>query len=82
MKAKMAKAKFISEFERDVIRIGHFQGTKAPAIGRFLNRSKQAIYNEIKAMTDAGTIDNRPMCFVCKEIGAAMDAEAAKNADW
>ena len=69
----MAKAKYISDFERDVIRIGVSRGIKAPQIARFLNREKMTIYNHIKAMQQAGTLENLPLCFVADEIARAIN---------
>lgn len=68
----MAKAAYISDFERDVIRIGHSRGIKAPDIARFLGRTKVAVYNQIKAMDAAGTLENLPLCFVADEIAGAI----------
>ena len=72
----MAKAKYISDFEREVMRIGHAKGLKAPTIARFLKREKATVYNHIKAMEKDGTIGELPMCFVVDEI-----AEAIRKAD-
>lgn len=71
----MAKAKYISEFERDVMRIGHSKGLSAPQIARFLGRGKMVVYNHINGMIEDGTISALPMCFVADEI-----AEAIRNA--
>lgn len=68
----MAKGKYISDFERDVIRIGLAQGLKAPQIARFLKRGKMAVYNHIKAMETEGTLTTLPMCFIANEIGKAI----------
>jgi transposase len=68
----MAKAKYISDFERDVMRIGHAKGYKPPQIARFLKRGKMVVYNHIKAMEAAGTLDDLPLCFVVEEIGEAI----------
>ncbi|MCG7626501.1 hypothetical protein MHM88_01685 [Epibacterium sp. MM17-32] len=68
----MAKAKYISDFERDVMRIGHAKGYKAPQIARFLRRGKMVVYNHIKAMDEAGTLEDLPLCFVVDEIAAAI----------
>ena len=68
----MAKARYISDFERDVIRIGIDAGIKAPKIALFLGRGKMVIYNQIKKMEAEGTIQNKPMGFVCEEIAAAI----------
>ncbi|WP_323006779.1 helix-turn-helix domain-containing protein [Pseudorhodobacter sp.] len=71
----MAKAKYISDFERDVIRIGVSRGIKAPAIARFLGRQKMAVYNHIAAMEADGTIGNVPLAFVADEIARAINAK-------
>lgn len=72
----MAKAKYISTFERDVIRIGYAKGIKAPQIARFLKRGKMVVYNHIKAMEADGTIGELPLSFVADEI-----ADAIRRAD-
>lgn len=72
----MARAKYISEFERDVMRIGHARGLKAPQIARFLKRGKMVVYNHLKAMEADGTLSDLPLCFVADEI-----AEAIRKAD-
>lgn len=73
----MAKATYISDFERDVIRIGYSRGIKAPDIARFLGRTKVAVYNQIKAMDAAGTLGDLPFCFAANEIAAAILAGRA-----
>tara|TARA_R110002096_G_scaffold216523_7_gene404428 strand:+ start:1169 stop:1387 length:219 start_codon:yes stop_codon:yes gene_type:complete len=71
----MAKAKFISKFELDVIRIGVSRGFNAPQIGRFIGRNKLTVYNHIAAMKEAGTIGDVPMAFVVDEIAEAIRAK-------
>lgn len=68
----MARAKYISKFERDMIRIGHAHGVNAPSIARFLGRSKVAVYKQIERMTADGTIEDLPFAFVSEEITRAM----------
>ena len=68
----MAKAKYISEFERDVMRIGVSKGLKSPQIARFLKRGKMVVYNHIKAMREDGTIDDLPLCFISDEIAESI----------
>lgn len=72
----MAHGKFISEFERDVIRIGIAHGLSVPQIAKFLHRNRVAIHNHKKAMEDAGTIDRLPFGFVCDEIANAIRSKA------
>lgn len=74
----MAKAKYISEFERDVMRIGAANGYSAPQIARFLKRGKMVVYNHIKAMERDGTLGDLPLCFVADEIAAAIGKADAK----
>ena len=71
-KGRMARGKFISEFERDVIRIGVDAGYKAPQIARFLGRTKVVVYRHIEEMTESGTIGNLPLAFVSSEIAGAI----------
>ncbi|NVK16718.1 MAG: hypothetical protein HWE35_21305 [Rhodobacteraceae bacterium] len=68
----MAKAKYISDFERDVMRIGAARGYKAPQIARFLKRGKMVVYNHLKAMESDGTLKDLPLCFVTDEIAEAI----------
>ena len=72
----MARAKYISPFERDIMRIGHSRGINAPTIARFLGRGKLVVYRHLQLMRDEGTLDDLPLCFVCDEI-----AEAIRKAD-
>lgn len=68
----MAKAKFITDFERDCIRIGHARGVRPVQVARWLKRSRITVHKQIAAMRDAGTLDDLPMCFVVDEIAEAM----------
>lgn len=68
----MARGKFITDFERDLIRIGFARGMKAPQIARFLGRTKVAIYQQIAAMEAAGDLQPTVFEFVADEIAAAM----------
>ena len=68
----MAKAKYISDFEREVMRIGHARGFNAPQIARFLKRGKMVVYNHIKRMEADGTLENLPLCFVVDDIAEAI----------
>lgn len=65
----MARGKLITDFERDVIRIGISRGATYGQIAKFLGRTKPAVFNQAKAMREAGTLDNLPFCFVATEIG-------------
>jgi len=71
----MAKAKYISSFERDVMRIGRAHGFSDAQIGRFCGRQRMTVGNHIKAMIKDGTIDDLPMGFVVDEIAEAIRAK-------
>lgn len=71
-KENMSKGKFISDFERDIIRIGYSTGATQAQIARFCHRSKSTICVQIQKMIEDGTIDNLPLSFVCDEIGGAI----------
>ncbi len=68
----MARGKLISEFERDVIRIGHSRGMFPLEISKFLGRTRVAVHVQIEKMKEDGTIDNVPLSFVADEIAEAI----------
>lgn len=75
----MARAKYITNFELDIIRIGVANGFKAPAIARFLGRQKVAVYRHIEILRKSGTLHDVPFEFVANEIAKAIKQnEAAK----
>ena len=59
----MARGRYISDFELDVIRIAHAHGCGAPQIARYMGRTKMTVYNKIKEMREAGTLDQVPAWF-------------------
>jgi IS30 family transposase len=65
----MARGKWITEFERDCIRIGVYYGASGAAIARFLGRTKGGVRNHIERMRDEGTLGNLPLAFVTDVIG-------------
>lgn len=71
----MAKAKYISGFELDVIRIGVKKGHSAREIGNFLGRTRMTIHNHITKMRAAGTLENLPFNFVQDEVNGAMNVK-------
>lgn len=75
----MAHGKFITDFERDVIRIGVAHGISVPKIAIFLRRNRVAIHNHKKAMEEAGTLDDLPLGCVAEEIANAIRAKARAN---
>lgn len=68
----MAKAKYITEVERDAIRVGLSIKLTAPAIGHYLGRSKQGIYNEIQRLEQDGTLRNLPVPFLVEALARDM----------
>lgn len=64
----MARGKFITNFERDCIRIGHAAGIPNATIARALRRTRPAIGNQIAAMEAEGSLSNLPICFVVEDI--------------
>jgi len=75
----MAKAKYISENEKQVIKIAYEAGFKAPSIARYLGRGKLAIYNHIEAMQKADMMATDAMDFLKDQICEGIKANEAKN---
>ena len=75
----MARGGFISEFERDCIRIGKNRGVDNATIARALKRTKAAVGNHVKAMTDAGTLDDLPIAFVCDDIADMLRRSGGRS---
>lgn len=71
----MAKARYISDFELDIIRIGVTKGVSKIKIAKFIGRSKQVVYNHADRMIKDGTIGDMPLAFVVDEIAAAIEAK-------
>jgi IS30 family transposase len=74
----MARGKWITEFERDCIRIGVYYGASGAAIARFLGRTKGGVRNHIERMRDEGTLGNLPLDFVKEEIGRHIIAHEVR----
>ena len=68
----MARGKFITKFEAEIIRIGVDRGFKAPQIARYLGRTKQAVYAHIEKMQADDTLANLPFDFVADEIAGGI----------
>lgn len=75
----MARAKFITDFERDCIRIGKSRGLDNATIARALKRTQAAIGQQVKAMDKAGTLDNLPMVLMVEEIAEMMRREGGRK---
>lgn len=71
----MGHGKSITEFEREIIRIGISGGCNGAQIARYLGRNKQAVYNHIEGMKRDGTINNLPFALVATEILEAINAK-------
>lgn len=54
----MARAKYFSDFERDLIRVGVKLGKNAAEIARAMGRTDTGVRNQIKAMEASGTLEN------------------------
>lgn len=76
----MARGKYISDFEREIIKIGVHHGYKAPAIARYLGREKMTVYNHIKAMQAKGMMGGLPFDFLQEQICKGIDASEAEHA--
>lgn len=73
----MAKGKFITDLERECIRIGYSINLNAPAIAHYLGRNRVSVHNEINKMIKDGTIGMIPFEFVVENI--AKDMMRAEN---
>lgn len=75
----MARGKFITEFERDCIRIGKASGVENATIARALKRTPAAVGQQITAMERAGTLKNLPMIFIVEEVAEMLRREGLKK---
>lgn len=64
----MAKAKLISDFEREIIRIGVDGGFNASQISRYIGRERSTVHKQIEAMTKAEIMGALPRPFICEQI--------------
>lgn len=78
----MAKGKFITELEREYIRIGYSIDLNAPAIAHYLGRDRVTVHNEINKMKKNETIGMIPFEFVVENIAKdMMRTEKARQAE-
>lgn len=68
----MARGKYLTDVERDAIRIGVKLGLNAPAIANYLGRTRDGIHKEIKRLKNDGTIDDMPLSFLVDAVGRDM----------
>lgn len=64
----MPRGTLISDFERDIIRIGKAKGIQNADIARALGRTRASVTQQVKAMTERGTLDELPLAFVVDDI--------------
>ena len=72
-KEEMAKAKFISEREREVIRVGLHHGIPQKKIAAALNRSNGAVCQQVQRMREDGTLHDLPLPFMAELIRKGLD---------
>ncbi|DBA35683.1 TPA_inf: hypothetical protein gp20 [Marinomonas phage YY] len=75
----MARGRFITEFEKDCIRIGYARGIENATVARALKRTKAAVGQQIKAMEEAGTLGNLPLIFMVDEVEQMLRRAGAKK---
>lgn len=75
----MARGRFITNFEKECIRIGKAKNIDNATIARALNRTKAAIGQQVKAMEEAGTLEDLPLAFVVDDIAEMMRRTGGKK---
>lgn len=75
----MARGKFITDFERDCIRIGKAEGIDNATIARALKRTPAAVGQQVKAMEETGTLDRLPFIFMCEDIADMLRLAGARK---
>lgn len=75
----MARGRFISDFEADLIRIGHAAGIDNATIARAMGRHKSAIGKYLRRMEDEQTIGNLPTCLVGDRIAEMIRREGGRQ---
>jgi predicted transcriptional regulator len=68
----MAKNSYITDFERDLIRIGFGSGLNASAIARYIGRNRMAVHNQMRNMSNSGTITLIPTGLSAENIAKDM----------
>lgn len=62
----MARGKYFSADELDVIRLGVKWGHSVQRMADYLGRTRMGVFNQIKKMEAAGTLENVPFDFMGK----------------
>ena len=75
----MARGKFITDFERAVIRLGMRDGRSYADIARLLGRTRGAVRQHVKRMEADGTLGNLPLPFHLEELTAGRAPGDAKE---
>jgi hypothetical protein len=70
----MAKSKFITDDEKDLIRIGVALGNSDADIARFIGRKRPTVTVWRHKMIKDGTIGNLPFDFVVDDVSEKMAA--------
>ena len=73
----MARGKYVSDFEKDVMRIGVVRGKNITEIADYLGRTKMCVSIHVRKMRAAGTLENLPFGFLADDI--AGDIEDGKQ---
>lgn len=71
----MARGRFISDFEADVIRIGHSAGIDNATIARAMGRTKSAIGKYLRRMEEEQTITDLPRSFMADKVAEMLRRE-------
>jgi IS30 family transposase len=72
----VARGKYITENERDTMRVGVKHGLTIAEIAKGMGRTRMGVNTHVKAMRDAGTLSDRPLL---PHVEAAI-LEGLKNA--
>lgn len=72
----MARASYLSDFERTVIRAGHARGLTSIVIGKYLGRTDVTVRKHIGLMRTDGTITDLPFDFIVDDLCKAMKAHS------
>ena len=73
----MARGKYISDFEKECIRIGLANGIRPATIARALGRNKAAITGHAKVIAESLDAAQEPFPFVADEIAEMLRRKGA-----
>jgi len=75
----MARGRFISGFEADLIRIGHAAGIDNATIARAIGRTKATVGTHVRRMTDEQTIGDVPTCYAVDQLADMLRREGGRK---